>query len=90
MNVRREELRKESPEMHHLEVTKKIGEEWMTLSDEKKQPYLDAAVEDKIRYGQIRDWSDFDGRRFLWNIAIFEIFMEIAMKISIFFRFLLK
>lgn len=54
MNVRREELRKESPEMHHLEVTKKIGEEWMTLSDEKKQPYLDAAVDDKIRYGQIR------------------------------------
>lgn len=50
MNVRREELRKDSPDMHHMEVTKKIGEEWMTLSDEKKQPYLDAAKQDKIRY----------------------------------------
>lgn len=50
MNDRREELRKDFPDMHHLEVTKKIGEEWMTLSDEKKQPYLDLASQDKIRY----------------------------------------
>lgn len=50
MNVRRDELRKEFPDMHHLDVTKKIGEEWMTMDDAKKQPYLDAAKEDKIRY----------------------------------------
>lgn len=49
MNDRREELRKDSPDMHHLEVTKKIGEEWMTMNDERKQPYLDAAKHDKIR-----------------------------------------
>lgn len=49
MYVRREELRKESPDMHHLDVTKKIGEEWMAMSDEKKEPYLEAAKEDKIR-----------------------------------------
>lgn len=50
MYVRREELRKEFPDMHHLDVTKKIGEEWMALSDEQKKPYLDAALDDKIRY----------------------------------------
>lgn len=50
MNVRRDELRKEFPDMHHLDVTKKIGEEWMSMCDEKKQPYLDAAVHDKVRY----------------------------------------
>lgn len=50
MNVRREELRKECPDMHHLDVTKKIGEEWMAMPDDKKRPYLDAAVQDKIRY----------------------------------------
>lgn len=49
MNVRRDELRKNCPDMHHLDVTKKIGEEWMTMSDEKKQPFLDAAKQDKIR-----------------------------------------
>lgn len=50
MYVRREELRNEFPDMHHLDVTKKIGEEWMALSDEQKKPYLDAALDDKIRY----------------------------------------
>lgn len=49
MNVRRGELTTEFPAMHHLEVTKKIGEEWMALSDKKKQPFLDAAKQDKIR-----------------------------------------
>lgn len=49
MNVRRDELRKDFPDMHHLDVTKKIGEEWMSMCDEKKQPYLDAAKDDKIR-----------------------------------------
>lgn len=46
---RREELRNEFPDMHHLDVTKKIGEEWTTMSEEKKAPYLEAAKEDKIR-----------------------------------------
>lgn len=50
MNDRREELRKNCPDMHHLDVTKKIGEEWMSMGDERKQPYLDAAKQDKIRY----------------------------------------
>lgn len=49
MNVRRDELRRDFPDMHHLDVTKKIGEEWMAMSDEKKQPYLDAGKQDKIR-----------------------------------------
>lgn len=60
MNVRREELRKEAPDMHHLEVTKKIGEEWMTLSDDKKQPYLDAAKQDKIRYEYVELFGIFN------------------------------
>lgn len=50
MYVRREELRTQFPDMHHLDVTKKIGEEWTALSDEQKKPYLDAAAEDKMRY----------------------------------------
>lgn len=60
MNVRREELRRDFPDMHHLEVTKKIGEEWMALSDEKKQPYLDAAKQDKIRYLNVIFFLLFD------------------------------
>lgn len=55
MHDRREELRKESPDMHHLDVTKKIGEEWMTLGEERKQPYLDAAKQDKTRYFTLND-----------------------------------
>lgn len=55
MHDRREELRKESPDMHHLDVTKKIGEEWMTLGEERKQPYLDAAKQDKTRYLTLND-----------------------------------
>lgn len=65
MNVRREELRKEAPDMHHLEVTKKIGEEWMTLSDDKKQPYLDAAKQDKIRYEYVELFGIFNEWRHL-------------------------
>lgn len=49
MFARREELRNEFPDMHHLDVTKKIGEEWTTMCEEKKAPYLEAAKEDKIR-----------------------------------------
>lgn len=50
MHDRREEIRVQFPDMHHLDVTKKIGEEWTGLGDEQKKPYLDAAVDDKIRY----------------------------------------
>lgn len=49
MNVRRDELRKEFPDMHHLDVTKKIGEEWTTMEVDKKKPFLDAAKDDKTR-----------------------------------------
>lgn len=48
---RRDILKNEFPEFSVLEVTKKLADEWNTMSEENKKPYLDAADKDKDRYG---------------------------------------
>lgn len=51
-NERREELKRTCPELSVLAVTKKMAEEWNTMSLDKKKPFLDAAEIDKQRYNQ--------------------------------------
>lgn len=52
MSDRREELRISHPHLTAVEMTKKMAEEWMTLSDERKKPYLEAAEIDKERFNR--------------------------------------
>lgn len=47
MNDRREQLRREYPNRTALEHTKMIGEEWHQLSEERRQPYMEAAAKDR-------------------------------------------
>lgn len=49
-NERRKVLNDEFPESDVLEITRKLAEEWNTMSEEIKRPYLLAAEEDKSRY----------------------------------------
>lgn len=57
-NERREELKKLYPELSVLDITRKLGEEWMTLAKDIKQPYLDAADIDKARYNaEVKDYQ---------------------------------
>ncbi|KAL9875483.1 nucleolar transcription factor 1-like isoform 1-T1 [Glossina fuscipes fuscipes] len=50
MNERRESLRKEYPNKTAIEHTKIIGEEWRTMSADRKAPYMKAAELDRQRY----------------------------------------
>lgn len=50
MKDRRDEAKKEFPELTVIEITKKLADEWNSMSDEKKKPYMDAAELDKERY----------------------------------------
>lgn len=82
MFVRREAIRVEFPDMHHLDVTKKIGEEWTVLSDEQKKPYLDAANEDKIRYqNEMKEYNknlvsaNDEKSRKLWLFKLFQVIL---------------
>lgn len=47
---RRDILKVECPELSVLEVTKKMAEEWNSMADEIKKPYLEAGDKDKDRY----------------------------------------
>ena len=47
---RREKLKKEKPELDNKEIIKTMSYEWKYLSDEKKEPYLIKANDDKKRY----------------------------------------
>lgn len=48
--TRREDLKKENPTLNHKEIVSKLGEEWRTLTEAQKQPYVDKSVEDQKRY----------------------------------------
>lgn len=52
MNDRRDELRKIHPQSTAIEITKLIGEEWTSMKEEQKKPYLAAAEIDRKRYHQ--------------------------------------
>lgn len=57
MNVRRDQLRSEFPEKTSIEYTKMIGEEWSTMSEVKKSPFLKEAEVDRQRY--LTELNDF-------------------------------
>lgn len=48
--TRREDLKKENPTLNHKEIVSKLGEEWRTLTEAQKQPYVEKSVEDQKRY----------------------------------------
>lgn len=50
MNEKRDAFRVKHPNLTATEITKIIAEEWGTLSDETKKPYLEAAEVDRERY----------------------------------------
>ena len=47
---RRDSITKEQPNLTNKEIVKKMSEEWNSLSDEKKKPYIQKAEADKKRY----------------------------------------
>ncbi|XP_055911247.1 high mobility group protein 20A [Eupeodes corollae] len=57
MNIRRDQLRSEFPEKTSIEYTKMIGEEWSTMSEDKKSPFLKEAEVDRQRY--LTELNDF-------------------------------
>jgi len=48
--ARREGLKEENPTLNHKEIVSKLGEEWRTLTDEQKRPYVNKSAEDQKRY----------------------------------------
>lgn len=65
MNERREKLRIELPDKTAVEHTKIIGEEWNSMSEEAKTPYLQAYFKDKEKY--IIDLKEFMNNKTLNN-----------------------
>lgn len=47
---RRENLKKENPDLNHKEIVSKLGEEWRSLTDEKKKPFIEKGAADQKRY----------------------------------------
>ncbi|ESO85095.1 hypothetical protein LOTGIDRAFT_196090 [Lottia gigantea] len=50
LNNRREQLRRENPNLSFSEITKVLGAEWSNLQQREKQRFLDDAEKDKERY----------------------------------------
>ncbi|EAT43244.1 AAEL005309-PA [Aedes aegypti] len=50
MNEKRDAIRLKHPSLSAVEITKLLAEEWGTLSDEVKKPFLEAAEADRVRY----------------------------------------
>ena len=58
---RRESITKELPKLNNKEIVKKMSEEWNALSDDKKKPYVQKALEDKKRYE--KEKADYDKKK---------------------------
>lgn len=50
LNVRRDKVRAENPNLNFSDLTKMLGSEWSKMSQHEKQRYLDEADRDKERY----------------------------------------
>jgi upstream-binding transcription factor len=51
-NDKREEIKKENPEMKSNEITKKLGEMWKDVDEDDKNSYQQMAKDDKERYAK--------------------------------------
>ena len=58
---KRPEVMKKYPDLKFGEVGKKLGEMWKELSDAKKEPFKQKAIEDKERYE--KEMSGFKGTK---------------------------
>ena len=58
---RRDSITKEQPNLNNKEIVKKMSEEWNVLSDDKKKPYVQKALEDKKRYE--KEKADYDDKK---------------------------
>ena len=58
---RRDSITKEQPNLNNKEIVKKMSEEWNVLSDDKKKPYVQKALEDKKRYE--KEKADYDKKK---------------------------
>jgi len=54
-NHHRQALREASPELSHVEISKKLGMVWRQMDGEQKQPYLAMHAADRNRYMKERD-----------------------------------
>jgi hypothetical protein len=54
-NHHRQALREASPELSHVEISKKLGMVWRQMDAEQKQPYLSMHASDRNRYMKERD-----------------------------------
>lgn len=50
MQKKQKEFKDNNPNLAHKEVISKMGEEWNTMSEKDKKPYVDLAAHDKARY----------------------------------------
>lgn len=56
---RREDLKKENPNLNHKEIVSKLGEEWRGFTEEEKQPFVDKSIQDQKRYDkEKREFQD--------------------------------
>eukprot|EP00898_Chlorokybus_atmophyticus_P008929 jgi/Chlat1/9037/Chrsp94S08306 len=47
---RREDIKAENPDVSFGEIGKILGQEWSSMSDKEKRPYVQKAEKDKERY----------------------------------------
>jgi high mobility group protein B3 len=49
-DCRREEIKRNNPDLRFAEIVKKLVDEWRSLDDKAKEPFLVAAEQDRKRY----------------------------------------
>ena len=54
-------LKEKSPEIAHLDVMKKSGEDWKLMTDQQKQKYEKLSLQDKARYQKETDMLEAKG-----------------------------
>ncbi len=58
--MKRRQIAQENPKMHNSEISKRLGSEWKTLTENQKMPYIDEAK--RIRAKHMQDHPDYKYR----------------------------
>jgi hypothetical protein len=58
--MKRRQIAQENPKMHNSEISKRLGQEWKTLTEGQKRPYIDEAK--RIRAKHMQDHPDYKYR----------------------------